>query len=251
VAYEVCPTLSIAAGPTINYARVKLKQGLIVPGDYFKFDGDDTAFGFNCGILWRPHEMWSFGANYRSETEMEFEGDVKTFSTIVPSGERTSTAKMPFAQFAMGGVSFHPNEKWNVEVGVDWTDWDSMDTVTFENTPLGNVKFPLNWRSSFLYEVGVSRYFENGYFVSAGYFYSENSTSEKNFNPIVPDTDLHVGSLGFGYKGEHWRWALTGQLITGAPRTVDSSTPSAAGQSANGKYQWFNQAVNVSVAYNF
>jgi long-chain fatty acid transport protein len=252
IAYQVCPSLSLAAGPTLNYARVKLKQGIIAPGDSFRFDGDDTDAGFNAGLLWQPFEKWSFGLNYRSETKMNFEGDVETRSAIVPSGKRTGTADMPFAQFAMAGISFRPNKDWNIEVGVDWTDWDSMNTVSFENTPLGTVNFPLNWQSSFLYELGVSRYFDNGYFVSAGYFFSENSTSEKNFNPILPDTDLHVGSLGFGYKGEHWRWALSGQIITGPARTVDSSqSTSAIGQSANGKYKWFNQSVNFSVAYLF
>ncbi len=252
VAYQVCPSLSLAIGPTINYARVKLKQGIIAPGDSFRFDGEDTDVGFNAGILWQPFEKWSFGGSYRSETTMNFKGDAETRSTFVPSGSRESIVSMPFAQFAMAGISFRPTPKWNIEADVDWTDWNSMNTVTFKNTPLGDVNFPLNWRSSFLYEFGVSRYFDCGAFVSAGYFYSENSTSEKNFNPILPDTDLHVGSLGFGYKGEHWRWALSGQIITGPSRTVDSSkSTSAVGESANGKYKWFNQAVNVSVGYHF
>ncbi|MEO7298230.1 MAG: outer membrane protein transport protein [Verrucomicrobiota bacterium] len=254
-AYQVCPSLSIAAGPTINYARLKLKQGILAPGDSFKFDGEDTAFGFNCGILWQPFEKWSFGANYRSETTMDFEGQADVQSVVpaaVPSGSKHSVASAPFAQFAMAGISFRPSEKWNIEVGVDWTDWDSLNTVTFKHTSLGDINFPLNWESSFLYELGASRYFENGYFLSAGYFYSQNSTSERSFNPIVPDTDLHVGSLGFGYKGEHWRWALSGQIIIGPTRTVDSSkSTSLVGQSANGKYHWFNQAVNVSVGYHF
>lgn len=254
LAYQICPSLSIAAGPTINYARVKLKQGIFAPRDYFKFDGEDTDFGFNCGIMWQPHDQWSFGGSYRSETTMNFRGEAETRGTVpfIPSGSSGSKASVPFAQFAMAGVSYRPTPKWNIEAGVDWTDWDSMNTITFENTPLGNVNFPLNWKSSFLYELGATRYFENGYFLSAGYFFSQNSTSERDFNPIVPDTDLHVGSIGVGHKGEHWRWALTGQLITAAARKVDNSRSSSPiGESANGNYQWFNQAVNFSVGYHF
>lgn len=254
VAYQICPTLSIGAGPTINYARVKLKQGIVADDDYFKFDGDDIDFGFNCGILWKPFEKWSVGANYRSATTMDFGGRSQTHSVVpfVPTGSSRTTAELPFAQFAMGGISFRPTKNWNIEADVDWTDWGSLNTVTFKHTPLGDVNFPLNWQSSFLYELGATRYFDCGMFVSAGYFYSQNSTSERNFNPIVPDTDLHVGSVGFGWKGEHWRWALSGQIITGPTRTVDSSkSTSAIGQSANGKYHWFNQAVNISVGYHF
>ena len=37
-----------------------------------------------------------------------------------------------------------------------------------------------------------------------GFFYSENSSPKQDFNPIIPDTDLYLGSAGFGYKGKHW-----------------------------------------------
>ncbi len=111
---------------------------------------------------------------------------------------------------------------------------------------------PLNWKSSFLYEAGVTRYLANGWYVSAGYFFSQNSAPEKYFTPYVPDTDLHVGSLGFGHKGVHWRWAVSGQIITGPSRTVSGSqSTSLIGQTADGRYHWFNQAVNLSLGYHF
>jgi long-subunit fatty acid transport protein len=87
--------------------------------------------------------------------------------------------------------------------------------------------------------------------VAAGYFYSENTTSTGNFSPLLPDTNLNVGSIGFGHKGEVWSWAISYDLITGAPRTVSGSTPSATGQSADGKYQFFNHALNLSLGYKF
>ena len=116
--------------------------------------------------------------------------------------------------------------------------------MTFKGTAFGNVPFPFNWKSSYLAHLGASRYFAKGYWVAAGYFYSENSTTDHDFNPIVPDTDLHVGSLGFGHRGRKWDWALSGQIIGGPARHVVN------GNAADGSYQFFNQAVNFSVAYH-
>jgi long-chain fatty acid transport protein len=244
VAWQLLPSLSIAAGPTVNYAQLLLRRGIgVLPGDEFRFKGDGWAFGGKAGLRWQPAEKWAFGLSYVSPTRVDFGGN-STAYPFVPGANSTSV-KVPFPQFAMAGVSFRPNSKWNIEIGADWTDWDSLKTVTLKGTAFGDAPFPLNWESSFMANVGVSRYFENGYWIAAGYFYSPNSTSEHDFTPIVPDTDLHVGSLGFGHRGEHWSWAVSGQIIAGPPRTINNGTP------ADGTYQFFNQAVNVSLSYRF
>ena len=86
-----------------------------------------------------------------------------------------------------------------------------------------------------MYEVGVTRYFDSGYYLSAGYFYSEASTSSLYFTPMVPDTNLHIGSLGGGYKGQTWSWALALQIIGGGWRNV--AVDPSVNQTVNGRYQ--------------
>lgn len=257
ISYQVHPTLAIAAGPTINYSRVKVRQDIgLVDNDEFKFNGEDIDFGFTAGLRWAPHEKWAFGVSYRSATAMDYRGTTRS-STIPPlTGDAETKASIDYPQIIIGGISFRPTPKWNIEVNVDWSDWETTDTLVFEGTRKlygTDTALPLNWRSSFLYEAGVTRYFENGYFVSAGYFFSENSATDQNYTPFVPDTDLHVASIGFGFRGVHWRWALSAQLITGPVRTVEGSIPNnpIAGESADGEYQWFNQAINVSIGYHF
>jgi long-chain fatty acid transport protein len=251
VALQLIPSLSLAVGPTFNYAKVKLRQGLgLVPDDELYVQGDGFSTGFTAGILWQPHPQWSFGASYRSANSVDVDGHTTIKSVPPISGTVSTIAPLNFPQVVTAGVSFRPTPNWNVEVNVDWTDWDTLDTVSFEGTGrlLGaDAQLPLNWESSWLYEFGVTRYLRNGWYVSTGYFFSQNSTSETYFNPVVPDTHLHVASLGIGHRGEQWSWAVSGQIITGAARTVDESVFAAA----NGDYQWFNQAVNVSVAYRF
>jgi long-chain fatty acid transport protein len=243
-AVELLPGLSFAVGPTFNYSTVKFRTGVgIVPDDTFRFTGHGTAIGAKLGVRWQPCEEWAFGASWNSPTTVNYDGG----STLKPetAGKRGTKASLDFPQFVMAGISFRPTPHWNLEVGMDWTDWDTLNTTTFAGTAIGNIPFPFNWRSTFMVYSGIKRSFDNGYWVAGGYFYSPNSTTDRDFSPIIPDTDLHVGSLGFGHKGKRWDWALSGQIITGPAREVHN------GNVADGKYNFFNQAVNMSITYHF
>lgn len=243
VAWQVHPTLSIAVGPTIDFGSLMLRQGTGIPGvNEFHFRGEGFTAGAKVGVLWQPHPKWSFGASYVSPTTINFKGN-SNFNPV--TGDTDTSAEAAFPQFVIAGVSYRPNPHWNIEIGMDWTDWDTLNTVYFEGTAFGTIPFALNWKSSWLAHSGVSYYFNNGYWVAGGYFFSENSTTEPDFNPLVPDTNLHVASLGFGRKGEKWSWALSGQLIAGPKRSINNGT------GMDGTYQFFNQAVNFSIAYRF
>ncbi|MDA7916091.1 outer membrane protein transport protein [Verrucomicrobia bacterium] len=249
LAWQVTDTLSLGAGLTLNYSEVKLRQSIpLTPNGQFKFKGIDQDVGYILGALWQPHQQWSFGAKYRAATSMNYDG----YSHAQPiSGNEATQARLPFPQFVVGGVSYRPTPKWNFEVDIDWTDWDQLKTPIFDRSVSADVAFPFNWKSSFLYHFGVTRYLENDWWVSAGYFYSANSTTDTNFNPLVPDTNLHVGAMGVGRKGKTWDWAVSTEIITGPDRVVSGSNPSLFGQNADGRYHFLNYSVNFSLGYKF
>jgi long-chain fatty acid transport protein len=109
----------------------------------------------------------------------------------------------------------------------------------------------LNYKSSWMYEFGVTRTLPQNYFVSTGYIYSENSSPDAGFNPLIPDSNLHLGSVGFGHHGERWDWALAYHFGYNPGRTVTGSAPSVAGQSADGTYEVFNHAINLAATFKF
>lgn len=246
VAWQPCSTFSIAVGPTINYSEAKFERAIgMGPGDQFRFKGDGWDYGFNAGLLWKPHAQWAVGLNYRYLTDVNYEGRSE-FNPYAPRTETTGSIRYP--QFVVAGISYRPTEKWNVEFDVDWTDWDNVNRIVFNGTAFPTPAFQLNYKSTFMYEFGVTRQLPKNYFVSAGYFYSENSSPNADFNPIVPDSNLHLGSIGFGYKGKHWDWAAayhfgyngSGRVVTGTP-----------GGLADGRYETFNNAFNIAATFKF
>jgi long-chain fatty acid transport protein len=255
VAWKPHKTLSISAGPTFNYSHVDFIRGLATPTDRFEFDADGTAWGFNAGILWQPLAKWSFGATYRSATQVEYSGS-STYNPGISIPPANTSGNLNFPQIVSAGISFRPTPKWNIEVGVDWSDWSVLKSTTLHGTSqLGfPVDLPLqfNWHDSWFYQIGATRYIGENWFVSAGYFYSGDTASTEYYSPAVPDTNLHVGSLGVGYKGDHWRWAAAAQIITGPERQVKNSQPNPfTGQSADGNYRLVVPALTVSLGYHF
>ncbi len=87
--------------------------------------------------------------------------------------------------------------------------------------------------------------------LSAGYVYSENSVPDMTLTPLNPDANLHVGSVGFGRRGEEWSWALGYHFAYNGGRTVTGNTPSAGFETSDGTYETFNNAVNFSISRSF
>jgi long-chain fatty acid transport protein len=253
VAWQILPTLSVAAGPTLNYSELDLRQGILVSGDQLRLQGHDFDEGFTAGLLWRPHEKHSFGVNYRSATTLNYRGHLNT-TLVVPVARATSEAaavRFNYPQNIVLGWSFRPTPAWNLEFNVDWTDWDTLDTLTLSKAS-GNLYLPYNWQSSFLYEWGVTRYLGQHYSVSAGYIFSGNSIPARNFSPAVPDSDRHLFSVGFGYRGRRWSWDAAYQFAYGPTRDISGSvSASMIGQSADGRYEYLSHALSLSLGYAF
>jgi long-chain fatty acid transport protein len=262
IAWKITETLSIAAGPTIDYAEATLERGVFAPGDKFRFEGDDVALGFNVGIRWEPTPKHAFGAMYQSTTTMDFRGhtELRTDDFVVPfevapgfvvpvtvpgfDTREYAHTTFDFPQTIKVGYSFRPTPDWNIELNVDWTDWDSLNTLTLKQRRSANVPLPFNWESSFIYAAGVTRKFGT-YHVSAGYMLSENSVPNESFNPAVPDSNRHVFSLGFGRKLERYSWDIAYQYAHGPSRQISQGT------AADGSYRFNSHALSFSVGYHF
>jgi long-chain fatty acid transport protein len=245
VAWRVTPALSIAAGLTVNRGEADLSQGLMpspVPGDVFRFKGDGVDVGVNLGLLWQVSSNVSVGASYRGPTTIKMKGTAE-LPIFAPEG--AAETSFPFPQNLVGGVSWRPTPKWNLEVDVEWTDWNRVNALTVTSTYLPPASTVLNWESSYYYEFGVTRYFENGWHVSAGYVFNQNSMPDANYNPLIADLDKHFVSAGAGYQAARWSFDLAYQFGYGPDRNVQ------AGTVADGRYSFVSHALSASVGYKF
>ena len=115
----------------------------------------------------------------------------------------------------------------------------------------GSWAVTLNWEPSWYYEFGATRYLGNGWSVSGGYIFNENSVPDANYTPLVADLDRHFFSIGAGFKGKRFSFDAAYQFGYGPTRTVSGSAYSNAGQNADGRYEFTSQALLVTCGYHF
>jgi long-chain fatty acid transport protein len=268
VAFQVLPSLSIGGGLSANYANLDLRQGIFWPNqsfDQFRFQGDGWGLSGNFGLMWKPTEKLSIGASMQTGMKVNLDGYVAAYNHVAipaagfPAFAEKTGAKADF-QFPLkveAGISYRPTPHWNVELDVNYIDWSSLGTVTIQQAhafpPLfpQNIPITLNWQSSWYYELGATRYFDNGWHLSAGYLFNQNAVPDAHYNPLIADEDRHFFSVGIGRKGRRFDFDIAYQFGYGADRTVTGSAPSASGQTANGTYGFISHALAVSVGWHF
>ncbi len=271
VAFKLLPSLSIGAGLSANYVNIDLRQGILWPDqpfDQFRFQGDGWGLAGNAGVRWQPLQQLAFGASLSTGMKTEMEGYTSAYNSVATplasppyyypafSTQTAATADFQIPLKAEAGVSYRPTTNWNVEVDADYIDWNSMGTVNIQQAQGSalfprDVALPLEWKSSWYYELGVTRYFDNHWHVSAGYIFNQNSVPDAHYNPLVADEDRHFFSVGIGRKGKRFDFDIAYQFGYGPDRTVTGSAPSATGQTANGTYGFISNAVAVSVGCHF
>ena len=267
IAAELSPGLSIGAGLMVDYGNIKLEQGLLRTAtpfaNNFSFKGDGLSVGYNLGLLWQPHRKLSLGATFRSSTEFTMTGHTEfEQQPVIQPTRLTSKADFEFPLTAVFGISFRPTPEWNLEFDADYTDWSSLGAISIrQQTPppfpvQQNIPVMLEWQSSWNYSVGLTRYLEHGWRVSAGYVFNENSVPDAYYAPLAADLDRHFFSVGVGHKGKRFDFDVAYQFGYGPARTVTGSTPASqpglfAGQTADGTYEFLSHAVLVTVGLRF
>lgn len=245
VAWQMFETLSISAGVSFDDSTVDLKANGL------EFDGEDQMFGYSLSALWQPDVHHSFGLNYQAKTEATFDGKADVFNifgqppAFLPPVN--AEADLIFPESIVFGYSFRPNEQWNFEFNVDWTNWDRVNELTLDGVP-GSPSYELNWESAFIWELGMTRYFDNGWHLSGGYTFVENAVPDDDFLPIVPDSDRHFFAIGVGGTWERLTWQLTYQQAFASERSVSGNQTSPT---IDGDYDLDSQAVSFSLNYAF
>lgn len=244
VAWQITETLTLAAGASFDDTEIDVKANAV------EFDGDDQTIGYSFSLLWKPSEKHAFGLNYQAKTEVEYDGTAD-YSNIA-AGVHNANADLIFPESIVFGYSYRPNEQWNFEFNLDWTNWDRVNSLVLDGPPLpASLRtYELNWESAFIWELGATRYFDNGWHVSAGYTFVENAVPDTEFLPIVPDSDRHFFALGVGRSYDHFSWQLTYQFTYAEERSVSGAAVNPAG-GVDGNYDLESQAVAFSLSYAF
>jgi long-chain fatty acid transport protein len=232
VSFRVTDRLSLAFGYDLLYLKAELNSminqfaaGFAVPpvlgGPVIdptlpdiqqRFEGDGWGSGYNLGVLFKASDRISLGAAYRSHIDIEVEGDASfaavdpRLAPLFPAGRGEADIRLP--QQLAAGVALQITPAWVLEAGMRWEDWDSTRElrINLDAPVLGqNVQvIPRNWQSTWTYLLGGEYAVKETLTLMAGYLYGEGAVPASTFEPLIPDTDAHLFTLGAKLRVREW-----------------------------------------------
>jgi long-chain fatty acid transport protein len=236
VAYKFNDHFSLGAGLNIYDGQTQVERlvpfSLLFPGlpdGRSRFDGEGQAFGATAGLMWKINEQHTIGVVYRSPFAIDFHGNaiVKRDPTGL-LGRSPATAEINFPQSASVGYAFRPISKLKLEVDVEWTNWETLNTVRLHSPNAAiatdpSSQIPFKWQDSFFYEFGTQYEIDEHWTVRGGYIFSENTVPNSTFSPSIPDSNRHVFSVGLGFATKKIGIDLMYQYSLSTVRTVKNS----------------------------
>lgn len=254
IAYRVSPSLSIAAGANIILLDATLESKTIstalgVPGPSFdvnqKFKGSGHGVGYNVGISWNVSEQISLGASYRSEVEIDIDGDLDL--EVLPQKLSGSTT-LTLPQQVLAGIAWRPSDKLTLETGMRWEDWASFKQLRINISGQPPAIYPREWHDTFSVNAGAKYRLNETWAVSAGYLYGWNPVPDNTFEPAIPDSNTHLICAGSEAEFDKLKVALGYgyQLQENRIKTTNSYGPLA-----NGTYSTDLHLLALSLSYRF
>lgn len=280
VAYRFCSKFSAAAGVRLLYSDATVKSlgmvtavpagglgGGMPPSDEFTYisrdiDGDTTEFGYNLALSFMPTEQLKFAATYRSEVDLDLEGD-----GTLRASESFPLHLMPETIYQGGGSVSVPVPavlslavaytftKTTVEFEYDrtfWSDYEEIDINYDRNlgNPVLTAAFddPVakDWDDVDAFRLGVTYDWNEALTLMAGFGIDGNPIPDETLSFDLPDSDAWFGSFGFRYSyTSNWSFGAAYLYADKDDRTVINRT-------INGEFSDISSHLLVmSAAYTF
>jgi len=204
-----------AAVPTLVGAAAGLESDANI-------SGNDSAWGWNTGVLWQATPATRVGAAYRSKIKYDVSGSANFNNpaalgplppALAPVGAAIATGvnnvisngdiKLQIEMPDTANVSIFStlNDRWDVMADLQFTGWSSIQElkvvrstgVVLSNTP---ENFRDTWRASF----GTNYRWNDALVIRAGVAFDQSPVRDEQRTPRLPDNDRTWLALGAQYR---------------------------------------------------
>jgi long-chain fatty acid transport protein len=207
ISFKATEQLSLGLGLNATYGTATVDRYLgdtsIAGGNpsdsYFAMEGDTWGFGWNAGLLFEINENNRIGLAYRSQVDMDFEGEY-TGSTTAGSYVNNVDAGLDLPLPATAEFSgYHAlTEKFAVTYSVLWTQWSKFKELKAVQADDGTELFlkSEDFDDNLRYSVGAE-YTIDKIVLRAGFAYDE-SAGETTLS--IPESDRFWYTAGATYN---------------------------------------------------
>lgn len=218
IAWRINDYVSIGGGPTINRFNAKLQNylatGALNNGQdtLVTIKGDDTALGYNVGVLFDLSDATRWGINYHSKVSYELKGhtEVSGSPSVIPlDGNYDNKIDLTMPESVDTSITHHFNSRWTGYLGTTWKRWSRIKKVEAVNSGLsplgqaaglGSVTEEMNWHDTWSTAVGASWQLNQQWLLRAGYAYDPSPIGNADRSVRVPVGNRQAVTLGGAYS---------------------------------------------------
>lgn len=265
--YKINEQFSVGLGLNYVYADAKVVRnaganpfGIPANTQIAHLEGDDYGFGWNVGAMYQLDENNRFGFSYRSETDIDFEGEYSNQLPAAVGGLAGMTVpgelKLTLPAIAEFSGSHQLDKKLGVHYSILWTGWDSFQKLEAytpsRETPVFSKEE--NFSDSMRYSIGTDYQYSNALLLRAGIAYDESPADQSHLSISIPDTDRFWFSFGGNYAfNENSNIDLGVSILRGKTQnfTEKDSLAASLGQNVSWEYESKGHAVLLGAQYNY
>lgn len=217
VSYAFNDKVSIGFGPTINRIEGELGSSLINPftpgrnDGEVKVKGDDTAVGYNIGILVQATDRTRVGLTYHSMVDYKLEGKTRVSTPLIGpfNGNKfDATLKLKTPESVDFSLTHELDDQWTLYAGSTWTRWSRLKNITVQNdvpAPLAGSAFQTiieeqNWHDTWAHAIGASYKVNKEWVLRTGFTVDQSPTNNHDRSPRIPTGDRKIFSVGAGWS---------------------------------------------------
>lgn len=173
---------------------------------------DNVSIGYNLGLKFNMSERSSLGFAYRSEVEMDIEGEadftVPTAAAFVYAGnlfldtDLEASVDLP-ASFSISYA--HKGDKITYLADITWTGWSSFEElrIVYDNTDQPDSVTTEDWDDSLRYSFGIDYQYSEDLIYRVGVAFDESPVpSAERRTPRLPGNDRTWLSFGLSKQLE-------------------------------------------------
>ena len=213
VAYKVNDKLSLGGGISFIYSALDLdiainQPGLLPDGQVNIDKIDDWGYQGFFGAMYKATEKLTLGAFYRTESDVELEGDIGFKNIQVPLiNEITSKldeveVDFSFPQMVRVGFKYEINDSTLLMMDFDWEDWSAFGDTRIGIT--GDIDSPIlttfdrEWDDTWHVGLAMAHKLTENQIVSWGVAYDSSPVSDSKRTADIPVDEQVRLSASYG-----------------------------------------------------
>lgn len=215
LSYRFNEQLSIGFGPTINRIEGELTSAANDPltrGDgKVEIKGDDTALGYNLGVLFEITPQTRFGLTYHSKVDYRLKGDTTVSGPgfiATSAGTYDASLELTTPESVDFSVTHELDADWTLYAGSTWTRWSRLEEIRADNKGVGgllasrlnSIVEPQNWHDTWSHAVGAAYKLNRQWTLRAGLAVDQSPTNNTDRSPRIPTGDRTIFSLGTAWS---------------------------------------------------